>query len=161
MHKKDVKLVIHYGNLIETHISKLDGKFAVLMNYAIMNNAFFSRDFLKGIIYANNVLEFQQVCFSPVIRVMAVYALTAFYSMLKDYDKIIESACNEVLYLQFDEEHQMQYFSMLQALDIAYIMKKEYEKAFEIIKIIREYNFSKHKILNAYIPMLEEKKQSY
>lgn len=38
-----------------------------------MNQAFFERDFLKGIIYANKVIEAQKQYFSLVIRVSAIY----------------------------------------------------------------------------------------
>lgn len=160
LHKKDVKLAIAYGNIIEPLIPTVNEKFEIMMNYAIMNQSFFEHDFLKGIIYANKVIEAQAKHFSNVIRTTAVYALTTFYSMLNDYEKIIATAQNEVLHLQFDEEHQLQYFSMQIALATAYMMKEDYELALETINVIQVYDFSKHEKLNkAYIPMLIDRQK--
>lgn len=160
LHKKDINITLKYGHQIEGLISKIPDQFQPSMDLLVMNNAFLERDYYKGIIYANKVIDYQKKYMSPAIRITAVYALNSFFSMTKDFDKIIESAENEVIYLQFEEKYQLQYFSMVFSLINAYIAKNRYDDAFKMIDVINNYDFeSKEKLNKAYVPMLKNRQR--
>ena len=76
--------------------------------------------------------------------------------MSRNYEKMISIAKGEILQLQFDNRHQLYYFSFMTGYASALVMVKDFKTAKEVIETIKEYDFNK--INNkVYIPKLKAK----
>lgn len=156
LHINDVKLTQKYGDVLFSLSRSLCEELEAFNDFLIMNTCFFNKDITRGINMASKVIEMQQSYFSWQIRTSAVYHLFAFYTMSRNYEKMISIAKGEILQLQFDNRHQLYYFSFMTGYASALVMVKDFKTAKEVIETIKEYDFNK--INNkVYIPKLKAK----
>lgn len=156
LHLNDINLTLKYGQELFNISRNLPMELEVFNDFLIMDTCFYTRDTTKGINLANKVLELQNYYFSWQIRTSTIYHLFAFYTINRNYEKLVEIARGEIISLQFDKKHQLYYFSFMTGYATSLIMLGDFNTAKEIIKTIKEYDFNK--IPNKqYIPKLKDK----
>lgn len=154
LHKDDFPLAVKYSLQLEELLPQIPEKLQSLGNFIGMVSAIMAKDHSKAFKFINRSLELQSTYFAPKISVSIKYHLFLLYSMIQDFEKMVEIAEKEILYLQFAEKEQAFYFSYLLGLAHAYVVLERYDKAKAIFDNLKEYDLDSNIISKGQIKVL-------
>lgn len=157
LHIMDLNLQKEYVLSIENILKNLSEELQPFAYFLCLSHAGLSGDYLNGIKFANRCLELQQHYFSPQINTAIKYHLFVFYNITSDYEKMINLAKGEILYLQFDEEKQLFYISFLIGMSQAYTNLGKFKEALTILSTLSKYDWKNTKLKPQYIPVFQQK----
>lgn len=159
LHKDDFPLAVKYSLQIEELLPQIPELLQSLGNFIGMVSAIMAKDHSKAFKFINRSLELQNTYFAPKISVSIKYHLFLLYNMIEDYEKMVEIAEKEILYLQFAEKEQAFYFSYLLGLVHAYVVLERYDKAKVIFDNLKEYDLDSNIISKGQVKALALKRE--